>query len=105
MTYHLENVLATLGQHQQRATYSAVAELVGETPRSLMRGKARTPEHSWIVSKTTGRPTGYADADVHPSLASNHTILATGQQLREWLASHNVHDDAPPQHAQRAVAV
>jgi hypothetical protein len=85
--HHLDGILAALNQHQQRATYSAVAALVGQTPRLLMHGRPREQSNSWIVSKTTGRPTGYSDADVHPQLTANETILTTREELTAWLAN------------------
>jgi hypothetical protein len=86
-THQLDDILSALNSHQQRATYSAVAALVGETPRRLMRGKPRAPDHSWIVSKATGRPTGYAETDVHPGLTANEKVLATREELSDWLSS------------------
>ncbi|MGE5099542.1 MAG: hypothetical protein ACM3SX_06110 [Deltaproteobacteria bacterium] len=85
--YDLDGILAALNSHQQRATYSAVAALVGQTPRLLMHGKPREQGNSWIVSKTTGRPTGYVDADVHPHLTAQDTILTTREELAAWLAN------------------
>jgi hypothetical protein len=85
-THDLDGVLAALHHHQQRATYSAVAALLGQTPRLLMHGRPRAQENSWIVSKTTGRPTGYADEDVHPQLTANETVLTTREELASWLA-------------------
>ena len=85
--HHLDGILSALNQHQQRATYSAVAALLGQTPRLLMHGKPREQSNSWIVSKTTGRPTGYTDADVHPQLTANETILKTREELAAWLAA------------------
>lgn len=85
-SHDLDGVLAALNHHQQRATYSAVAALLGQTPRLLMHGRPRAQENSWIVSKTTGRPTGYADGDVHPQLTANETVLATREELASWLA-------------------
>ena len=85
-TLDLDGVLAALNHHQQRATYSAVAALLGQAPRALMHGRPRAPDNSWIVSKTTGRPTGYADSDVHPQLTLNETVLTTREELASWLA-------------------
>lgn len=85
-THDLDGVIAALNQHQQRATYSAVAALVGQTPRLLMHGRPRAQENSWIVSKSTGRPTGYADTDVHPQLTANEAVLTTREELAAWLA-------------------
>jgi hypothetical protein len=86
----LDLILAALNQHQQRATYSAVAALVGQPPRTLMRARPREQASSWVVSKTTGRPTGYADSDVHPALTSNETIIQTESELADWLRTRGV---------------
>jgi hypothetical protein len=86
----LDLILAALNQYQQRATYSAVAALVGQPPRILMRSRPRQPEASWVVSKTTGRPTGYTDADIHPSLTSNATVIQTQDELASWLRDRGV---------------
>lgn len=85
--YNLDGILAALNSHQQRATYSAVAALVDQTPRLLMRGRAREQSNSWIVSKTTGKPTGYVEADLHPQLTAQGTILSTRDELAAWLAN------------------
>jgi hypothetical protein len=85
-THHLDDILAALNRHQQRATYAAVASLVGATPRRLMQGRTREPGNSWIVSKSTKLPTGYDVADIHPQLAANEKVLMTGEELAVWLA-------------------
>ena len=86
-SHTFDDVLAALNRHQQRATYSAVAALLDQSPRLLMYKRPRVPETSWVVSKTTGRPTGYDDADVHPQLTANDAVLSTGDELAAWLAS------------------
>ena len=83
----LDDILSALDSHQQRATYSAVASLLDRTPRMLMRGRDRAPSNSWIVSKTTGRPTGYTDENVHPRLLSNDRVLGSREELSTWLES------------------
>ena len=85
-THTLDDIIAALNEHQQRATYSAVAALVGESPRLLMHKRPRAQENSWIVSKATGRPTGYMDTDIHPQLTENETVLSTREELVAWLA-------------------
>jgi hypothetical protein len=87
-THQLDDIISVLNTHRQRATYSAVAKLVGKPPRGLMQGRAREPGNSWIVSKATGRPSGYPDSDVHPELTANEHILRTGEELAAWLATH-----------------
>lgn len=83
----LDQVLATLNQHHQRATYSAVAGLLDQSPRLLMRARPREQANSWIVSKTTGKPTGYDDAKLHPQLMANASVIATRDELAAWLRS------------------
>ncbi len=84
-TDRLDGVLAALNHHRQRATYSAVAGLVGKTPRSLMRGKSREHANSWIVAKGAGTPTGYSAEETHPRLMEHSTILDSPEALRAWL--------------------
>jgi len=86
-TYNLDGILDALNQRRQRATYGAVAALVGRTPRLLMHGRPRERNSSWIVSRSTGRPTGYADGEVHPDLMTNEKILETREELETWLAT------------------
>jgi hypothetical protein len=86
-THDLDGIIAALDHHQQRATYSAVAALVGRSPRLLMHGKQREQRNSWIVSKSTGKPTGYADAELHPQLTTNEVVLSDRDELARWLAS------------------
>ena len=84
--HDLDRILAALNQHHQRATYSAVAALLGRTPRHLMHCKPRLPDNSWVVSKATGRPSGYADEMIHPQLMDNATVIRTREELAAWLA-------------------
>ncbi|HEY4218993.1 MAG TPA: hypothetical protein VGM67_17750 [Gemmatimonadaceae bacterium] len=86
--HNLDGVIAALNRHQQRATYSAVAALLEQSPRLLMHKRPRAQENSWIVSKATGRPTGYPDEDIHPQLTLNESVLTTREELAEWLADH-----------------
>jgi hypothetical protein len=88
VAYSLDGIITALDRHQQRATYSAVAALLDQTPRLLMHKQPREQRNSWIVSKTNGRPTGYADDAVHPELTRNERILATGEELAAWLVTH-----------------
>ena len=83
----LDQVLDALEHARQRATYGAVASLLGRTPRTLMRGRTRDRHHSWIVNRNSGKPTGYADEELHPELESNKQIIDTPIELEGWLAS------------------
>ena len=85
-THNLDTVIATLNQHQQRATYSAVAALIGHAPRSLMKGKPREQSNSWIVAVRSGVPTGYGETELHPELRKNANVLRTKEDLEKFLA-------------------
>jgi hypothetical protein len=43
----MDQILDTLDQARQRATYGAVAALLGTAPRTLMSGRERDHRHSW----------------------------------------------------------
>ncbi len=84
----LDRVLDSLEQGRQRATYGAVASLLGKTPRTLMRGRERGPRHSWVVNRNNGLPTGYEEALQHPELALNAHVIDSREELEAWLASN-----------------
>jgi hypothetical protein len=83
--HSLDSILDQLEQFRQRATYGSVAKLLNRPPRNLMTGRDRDPHGSWIVSRETGMPTGYAEDQIHPELTSRETILSTPQELESWL--------------------
>ena len=56
-----ERVLAYLNHEKRRCTYEALGDFLGDIPAQSVGqylGEKR-PEASWVVSKKTGRPTGY----------------------------------------------
>ena len=57
----LDQILDELDAARQRATYGAVAAVVGASPRALMAGRERNQRHSWVVNLKSGLPTDYAD--------------------------------------------
>ncbi len=90
----MDQILEALNDARQRATYGAVATVVGSSPRALMAGRQRNQRHSWVVNLKTGLPTDYADELMHPALVSNDTIIKTKEDLVSWLASRGVHVSA-----------
>ena len=82
----IDSILDQLETFHQRATYGAVAGVVDSSPRSLMIGRERNQQSSWIVSRQTGLPTGYTPEQTHPELAERERILATPEELRAWLS-------------------
>ena len=83
----LEDVLEFLERYHQRATYGAVAGVVGGSPMSLMTGAPRSPRRSWVVNGETKQPTGYRPEEIHPALKERSHVIMSSEQLREWLSS------------------
>ncbi len=78
----LDEVLQFLNHENVRATYGAVADVLGVIPRSMgARLGTRRPEASWIVSAANGLPTDYSEAEWHPALLSQPDIISSGQML------------------------
>ena len=81
----IDAIIEHLARHRQRATYGALAGLVGGVARSVMGRHPRTPRNSWVVSAANGEPTGYADHEKDPALRVNPRVIATADDLRRWL--------------------
>jgi hypothetical protein len=81
----LDLILDMLDRFHQRATYAAVADLLGTPHRSLMQDSPKNKRHSWIVAKSSGLPTGYPRSAIHPELKSRPRILDTTADLVAWL--------------------
>lgn len=83
----LDQIVDLLDQHGQRATYGAVARVVGHSPRSLLKGRDRGRRYSWIVNRATGLPTGYTDDQIDPRLRDSGAVIRTDTELQQWLES------------------
>jgi hypothetical protein len=82
----LAELIALLNEHHQRATYGAIAAVVGGIAQGIgPRLGARNHLHSWAVNKRTGLPTVYAAAERHPQLLENAHWIANGEELQAWL--------------------
>jgi hypothetical protein len=81
----LDDILDRLDQNKQRATYGAVAGLLGRDPFTLFDGYPFTPRNSWVVAKRNGLPTNYPANQVHPELERFDRIISDKRELREWL--------------------
>lgn len=82
----LDEILDYLNRHHQRATYDAVAEVVGRPETFLLRGRPRNHRNSWLVDGESGLPAGYESNQMHPELRSNERVLDTSHALQGWLA-------------------
>jgi hypothetical protein len=94
----LDEIIKQLNARKQRATYGAVAKLVGVSPSELMAGRPRDPTNSWVVAATTssrtgsqrGYPTGYAINQIDPECRrqirqGSASIIQDAEVLRRWL--------------------
>lgn len=81
----LDQILDLLHQHHQRATYGAVATVLGKTSRALMQGCPRDWRHSWVVNKETGLPGQYPAGKIHPAIREREEVLETVEALAKWL--------------------
>jgi hypothetical protein len=84
--FSLPTIVDRLNEFHQRATYGAVAALVGKTPRNVMQGLKKGWRYSWVVNQETGEPSEYHELQKHPQLFARDTILATPEALAAWLA-------------------
>ena len=83
----MDQILDALDHARQRATYGAVAAVLGRSPRMLMVGRERDTRHSWVVSRRTGQPTKYEAGQMHPALTQNERVIETREELELWLAA------------------
>ena len=76
-------ILDALNRHRIRATYGAVAELIGGLPLGVsQRLGERRRYASWVVAKRTGKPSGYRLDQIHPDIEATRRIITTGDELR-----------------------
>ncbi len=85
--YTIDSIVDQLDRFHQRATYGAVASVVNRAPRNLMDKRTRGPRDSWVVSRQTGMPSGYAPEQIHAEIKARETVLSTGEELEAWLAN------------------
>ncbi len=83
----LDTILDSLNQYHQRATYGAVAGLVGTIPRSVLSGRPKNWRHCWVVNEESLMPTGYSPLQIHASIAERSRVLTTAEDLKRWLTN------------------
>ena len=84
----LESILDRLQRKNIRATYGAVAGVLGGSAQGVMTGRAVSQRNSWIVNAETGLPTGYQQGQMHPNLRRLPIVLKTGPKLQQFLDRH-----------------
>jgi len=81
----IDQIIEQLARHRQRATYGALAGVVGGLARSVMGRHPRTQRNSWVVSASTGLPTAYLPQDIDLQLLSRSHVITSADELRQWL--------------------
>ena len=85
----LDTIVRCLAQHRQRATYGAVAAVLGvrSSGAGVMRGRPQDHLNSWVVSQKEHRPTKYSAAQVDPELEHVPFVIGDEETLRRWLST------------------
>jgi len=92
----VDQIVAKLSEEKQRATYKAVAGILGVLPRSVMMGRPRNHVNSWVVAATTqgeskrGWPTAYEEGQIDPAClrqaqGQEDNIIDDADELRGFL--------------------
>ncbi|MBV8809513.1 MAG: hypothetical protein JO033_12640 [Acidobacteriaceae bacterium] len=87
--YGLEEIVSALNERKQRATYGAVAGVLGLAPHTVTGSRPRIPRYSWVVA-LNGTPTGYNKEQIDPDCleqirSSNQSVIKDSAKLMEWL--------------------
>lgn len=85
---HLDQLLAKLQRHSQRAIYKAVGGIVGLPALSVMKGRPKSKLNSWVVSKDNGLPTGYRKSERDGNLEDHDEVICDPNELAMWLRKH-----------------
>lgn len=93
----LAEVIAFLDRERIRATYGAVAGMLGVTPHSIERLGHRSTRVSWIVNAATHQPVGFRPDELAPDLATNPIVIRTTGELRRRIAATGVERRAETQ--------
>ena len=83
MNLSLERALNFLNESKIRATYEAIGQYMNIPTQSVggELGRKR-PFASWVVSKATGKPTGYSSRECDLDLEVNDKIIENGEELK-----------------------
>lgn len=87
--WNVARIAERLSERMQRATYGAVAEIVGGIAQGVMQGRIKSPTYSWIVA-VNGKPSGSTEKQIHPEClrqirSGDKNVISDGAELRRWL--------------------
>ncbi len=83
-----EEIIERFAKNRQRATYGALAGLIGRQAIGVMIGLPKDKKNSWIVAKKNGLPTGYKTEDIDSRLAASRKVIDSSDELAAWLKNH-----------------
>lgn len=83
---NIDDILHALNKNKIRATYGAIGQALGVPAIAVGRilGSKR-PEASWVVSASTGQPSGYSANEIHTDLLAKDKVIKTGSELQSML--------------------
>jgi hypothetical protein len=85
----LKQILNYLNDERIRATYGAVANVLGIVPQSVgQRLGDKTKRTSWVVNLESGLPSGYEHDQIDESLEANPTVVRDGRELATRIRRH-----------------
>jgi hypothetical protein len=92
-TLSLDAIARRLHARSQRASYGAVAGIVGGIAQGVMGGRTKSHEYSWVVAGSCpgrGWPTGYSEGQIHPEClrqipSGDDNVIDDAENLRRWL--------------------
>jgi hypothetical protein len=85
----LKQILNYLNDERIRATYGAVANVLGIVPQSVgQRLGDKTKRNSWVVNSETELPSGYVDDQIDELLETNPTVVRDGRELATRVRRH-----------------
>ena len=79
-----ELILDYLNRARVRCTYTAFTEVLLGSRNARLAGRHLgdpRPSASWVVAKSDGNPTDYAEHNKHPELYRTSYIITTGEEL------------------------
>ncbi len=82
-------ITRSLQGRRQRATYDAVAQLLGCETRGFMEGEERNYQNSWVVAVKNGLPNKYQQHEIDPALLvareAGEDVIDNSRDLQAWL--------------------
>ena len=84
----LETIINFLFNSQTKATYGAVADVIGGVAQGVGESLGeKTPRNSWVVNSATEMPTDYTAEQIDPAVHAINRIVRSGEELLDAMQS------------------